>query len=301
MALEVVAFRRDGFTGDIDLEMTGLPAGVIAHGLKIPAGQSRGLMLITARADAPRGYANATFVGRSTLAGQAVTRPCRLASVSWPIPDSWGEIPSPRLLADVPVSVSGIDLAPLTITAKTPVVEAKVGEKLTIPLVHKRTSDFSGDKISMRLIGAGFERVPAFNLPVKADQSQMVVDLKPLNLSPGDYRVSILGGGVVKYRHLPEVVASVEAASQKRLVEVKALEAEVKKVATDAQNAPAAKKAQMAKTLATVNARMKAATAALTAAQQQLLKAREAAQPRDVADIMVGEPFTIRVKPVEKK
>lgn len=301
MALEVVAFRRDGFNGDIDLEMTGLPAGVIAHGLKIPAGQSRGLMLITARPDAPRGYANATFVGRSTIAGQAVTRPCRLASVSWPIPDSWGEIPSPRLLADVPVSVSGIDLAPLTITAKTPVVEAKVGEKVTIPLVHKRTSDFSGDKIHMKLIGAGFERVPGFDLPTKADQSQMVVDLKPLNLSPGDYRVSILGGGVVKYRHQPEVVASVEAASQKRLVEVKALEAEVKKVATDARNAPAAKKAQMAKTLATVNARMKAATAALTAAQQQLLKAREAAQPRDVADIMVGEPFTIRVKPVEKK
>lgn len=301
MALEVVAFRRDGFNGDIDLEMTGLPAGVIAHGLKIPAGQSRGLMLITARTDAPRGYANASFTGRSTIAGQAVTRPCRLASVSWPIPDSWGEIPSPRLLADVPVSVSGIDLAPLTLTARTPIVEAKVGEKLTIPLVHKRTSDFSGDTMQMRLIGAGFERVPGFDLPIKADHSQMVVDLKPLNLAPGDYRVSILGGGVVKYRHQPEVVASVEAASQKRLVEVKALEAEVKKVATDAQNAPAAKKAQMAKTLATVNARMKAATAALTAAQQQLLRAREAAQPRDIADIMVGEPFTIRIKPVEKK
>lgn len=301
MALEVVALRRDGFDGDIELAMEGLPKGVTAQGLKIPAGQSRGTMLITAQADAPRGYANATFVGRSTIAGQVVTRPCRLASVSWPIPDSWGEIPSPRLLADVPVSVSGIDLAPMTIAAKSPVLDAKVGEKLTIPLVHKRNSEFSGNTIKMKAIGAGFEKAPGFDLPLKADNSQVVLDLKALNVPPGEYHVSFLGGGVVKYRHRPELVASAEAASQKILVEVKALEAEVKRVATDAQNAPAAKKEQMTKALAAVSAKMKAATDALNATQQQLTKAKEAAQPRDIADIVVCEPFTIRVKPVEKK
>ena len=303
MALEVVAFRRDGFDGDIELAMEGLPKGVTAHGLKIPAGQTRGMMLITAQADAPRGYANAAFVGRSTIAGQPVTRPCRLASFAWPIPDSWGEIPSPRLLADVPVSVSGIDFAPLTITAKTQVFEAMVGEKVTIPLVHKRTTDFSGDKIHMKAIGAGFERAPGFDLPIKADSSQAVLDLKALNIPPGEYRVSFLGGGVVKYRHEPGLVvaATVEVASKKMLAEVKLLEAEVKKVATDAQNAPPEKKEQMAKTLAAVNAKMKAANDALTATQLQLKKAQDAAMPKDIADIIVCEPFTIRVKPVEKK
>ena len=39
---------------------------------------------------------------------------------------------------------------------------------------------------------------------------------------------------------------------------------------------------------------------ALNATRQQLNKAKEAAQPRDIADIVVCEPFTIRVKPVEK-
>jgi hypothetical protein len=201
----------------------------------------------------------------------------------------------------VPVSVSGIDLAPLTIVAKTPVLEAKVGEKLTVPLVHKRTSEFSGDTIQMKAIGAGFEKAPGFDLPIKADTSQVVLDLKALSVPPGEYRVSFLGGGVVKYRHRPELVASVEAVSQKKLMEVKALEVEVKKVASDAQNAPAAKKEQMTKTLAAVNAKMKAATDALNATQQQLNKAKEAAQPRDIVDIVVCEPFTIRVKPAEKK
>jgi hypothetical protein len=301
MALEVIAFRRDGFDGEIELAMEGLPAGVTAQGLKIPAGKSHGLMLITAKADAPRGYANARFVGRATIADQSVTRPCHLASVAWPIQDSWGEIPSPRLLADVPVSVAGVELAPLTIAAKTPVLEAKAGDKLTVPLVHTRRSDFSGDKVQMRVIGPGFERAPGFDLSVSAKDSQVVLDLKALNVPPGEYHVSFLGGGVVSYRHQPERVVSAEAEARKMQAEVKSLEAEVKKVAADAEKAPATKKEQMTKTLATMSAKMKAATAALSANEQRLKEAKAAAAPRDIADIIVCEPFTIRVKPAEKK
>jgi seryl-tRNA synthetase len=84
-------------------------------------------------------------------------------------------------------------------------------------------------------------------------------------------------------------------------VEVKTLEAEVKKVAGDVQAAPPAKKEQMVKAMAAVNAKMKAATEALNATKDQLKRATEAAQPRDIADIVVCEPITIRVKPMEKK
>ena len=301
MALEVVAFRRDGFDGEIELVMDGLPKGVTAQGLKIPPGQSRGMMLITAQPGAARGYANATFVGRATIAGQAVTRPCRLASFAWPIPDSWGEIPSPRLVADVPVSVSGLDPAPVRIASKLPVLDAKVGEKLTVHLVHTRAHDFSGDQIPMKVIGAGFEKAPGFDLPINADHSEVTLDLKALNVPPGEYHVSFLGGGVVKYRHRPETVSSVESELQQKRVEVKSLEEVVKKVTTEAQNAPATKKEQMAKSLTEANAKMKAAAAALSATEQQLKKAKESAQPRDIADIIVCEPFTIRVLPVEKK
>ena len=55
MALEVVAVRRDGFDGEIELTMENLPDGVTASGLKIPAGQSRGIMLVTAAEGAPQG------------------------------------------------------------------------------------------------------------------------------------------------------------------------------------------------------------------------------------------------------
>jgi hypothetical protein len=177
----------------------------------------------------------------------------------------------------------------------------KVGEKLTVPLLHKRNSDFSGNKIPMKVIGAGFERAPGFELTINADSSELVFDLKKLNVPPGEYRVSCLGGGVVKYSHQPELVVVTEAEAKKKLAEVKLLEDEVKKVSADAKNAPPEKKDQMMKTLAATNAKMKAATVALTATNEQLARAKAAAQPKDIADIIVCEPFIIRVKPVEKK
>ncbi len=299
MALEVVAFRRDGFDGDIELAMEGLPEGVTAHGLKIPAGQSRGLMLISARADAPRAFTNAAFVGRSQIGGQAVTRPCRMASVAWPIPDSWGEIPSPRLLADVPVSVSGIDLAPLTIAPEIPRLEAKTGEKLTIPLVHTRRSEFSGATMQMRAIGAGFERVPAFELSLTAERSEAVLDLAALKVPPGDYLIAFHGGAVAKYRHHPEAVDVAAAAREQAQREAAELETQLKQAVETAQAAPADQKPESEQVVADLTARLKAANERVAAAEAQLKRATEVAQPRDIVDIVVTEPIAIRIQPAE--
>lgn len=202
MALEVVAVRRDGFDGDIELMMDGLPPGVTARGLKIPAGKSRGMMLVTARQEAPRSLASATFFGRAQIDGAVVERPCRLASMAWPVPDAWSEIPSPRLLADVPVSVSGFDFAPLTIApAGSEVREATVGEKLVIPLVQTRRSDFSGATMQLKAIGAGFDQAPAFDVRFTDDTAQAVLDLAALKTPPGEYVIAFHGGAVAKFRY----------------------------------------------------------------------------------------------------
>ncbi len=301
MVLEVVALRRDGFDGDIDLAMEGLPEGVTAHGLKIPAGQSRGMMLVTANQNAPRSVGQATFLGKVTIDGAAVIRPCRLASYAWPIPDSWGEIPAPRLMADVPVSVSGLDFAPLSIAAPTAtVIEATVGEKLTIPLALTRRSEFSGATMELRTAGVGFDRVPVITLPLTADQSLAVVDLAALKTPPGDYLIAFYGGAVTKYRHQLEAVAAAEAALQKVKLEVTALEVESKKVAEETAAAPTDKKPETDKLVADVAVRLKAAMTAVSAADQKLKNVTATAQPRDIVDIVVSEPIAIRVKAAAK-
>lgn len=302
MALEVVAFRRDGFTGEINLMMDGLPDGVSAQGLKIPAGQSRGIMLVTAEQEAPRSFGNVRFFGRAEIEGNQVERPCRLASVAWPIADSWGEIPRPRLLADVPISVSGIDFAPLTIAAPVGMVcEATAGEKLTIPLVLTRRSEFSGATMQLKTMGTGFEQAPAFELSLTADNAQAVLDLAALKTPPGDYVIAFYGGAVAKYRHHPEAVAAAEEAHRKAAQEVQELEAEAKKLAEAAQSATDDAKSAAQQAIEDNAARQKAAAAALAAAAERLKQANETAKPRDIADIVVSQPVAVRIKPAETK
>jgi hypothetical protein len=284
MAIEVVAIRRDGFDGDIDIALENLPEGVTAQGLKIAAGQSRGLLLVTADQNAPRGLTNAKFTGRAKINGADVVRPCQLASHAWPIPDSWGEIPRPRLMADVPVSVSGFDFAPITIApADRKPIEAAVGEKVTIPLVHTKRSEFSGATLQLRTMGAGFDRNAMFDVSLTADGSQAVLDLAALKPAPGDYLIAFYGSAVAKYRHRLDDVTAAEDAVRKAEADLKAIAAEAAQAAEG------------------VAERQKAAEAALAAAKERLKQATAVAQPRDIVDIVVSEPIAIRVKPAESK
>jgi hypothetical protein len=302
MALEVVAIRRDGFDGDIELTMEDLPKGVTAQGLKIPAGKSRGIMLVTADQKAPRSLTSAKFTGRAQIDGKTVTRACRLASMAWPVTDAGREVPSPRLLADVPVSVSGFELAPLTITTKgREPLEVAVGKQLTIPLILARRTEFSGATMRLKVFGVGFEQAVSFDIPLTADTAEAVLDLAKLKTPPGDYLISFYGGAVAKYRYCPEAILGAEAAERKAEQELKTLDAEARKLASDAKAAPAAAKAKADQAVAAMTARQKAATSAMTAAAERIKKATAAAAPKDIVDIVVSEPIAIRVKPAETK
>jgi len=169
MAFEVVVVRRDGFDGEIQLSMEGLPAGVSASGLKIPAGKNQGMMIISAAEDAKTTFGVAKILGKATINGTMVTRESRLASMTWPVADAKQEIPKPRLVADIPISVTTSEKAPISFAAAEPKVwEAKVGETLKIPLKASWNSEFSGSSIKLKAYGAGFEGVKEFDLP---DQS----------------------------------------------------------------------------------------------------------------------------------
>ena len=204
MALEVAVIRKDGFTGPIELGMEGLPKGVSAGGLRIPAGKLRGIMLVTAEENAPRGVSSATMFGVAQIDGKTVRRPCQLASMTWPVKDAKQEIPKPRLLADVPVSVGGSAKAPLTIApAERKVWEVAAGGKLTIPLKHTRREDFSGSAISLKTFGDGFDRTKAFEATLTGTRSEAVLDLAALKTPPGDYLIAFYGSAVAKHPTTP--------------------------------------------------------------------------------------------------
>lgn len=297
MAFDVVAIRRDGFTGPIELDMEGLPAGMSATGLNIPAGKSHGTMLITAAADAPRSLATAKMVGRAKIDGEWVKRDCPTASMAWPN----GETPSPRLMADTPVSVGGSESAALTIkSAEDKVWSAKAGEKLTIPLALTWRGEVAGS-LRLKALGSGFEAVKPFDVALNAPAMSAVLDLAALKTPPGDYTIAFYGNLVSKHRHNPEGVKPAEEALQRATDEASAAAARAKSLTEAAKTAPAEKKAPADQAAKTAVEREKAANAAKLAAERSLKTITEAAKPVDTADIVVSEAIRILVQPADKK
>ena len=302
VALEVVVFRRDGFDGAIDMKMTNLPDGVTATSLKIAAGATRGIVLVTAHQDAPRGYSFADFVGIAEIDGQPVSRPVQLGAMAWPITDGWGEIPSPRLVGNVAVSVGGSELAPLTIKPQSPeVVQAVAGSKVTLPLALQLRSEFSGSIVQMKTFGVGFESVPLFDLSLASTTSEATIDLAALKTQPGEYTIAFYGGAVAKYADDPDGVARAQRAHDLAVESAKSVTAELERLKAEATAADETAKA--AATAAVENATKQKADedAKVTAAAAKLKSATDRAVPQDTVDIVVSEPITIRVTPAEAK
>ncbi len=301
MALEVVVVRRDGFDREIELGMDDLPEGMSACGLKIPAGKSRGIMLITAAENAPRSFASAKLFGRALIDGMPVTRPCRLASMAWPVRDASQETPSPRLLVDGPVSVNGSESAPITIApSENKVWEAKAGDKLTIPLNVVWRGEFTGG-LKLKTFGAGFEGAKEIDVAINAPTSEAVLDLVALKTLPGEYVIAFYGSATTKYRYNPGAVKAAEEEQTKAEQEALALAAAAKKLADDAKAAPADKKTEAENAVKAVAEQQKIADAAKVEAAKRMKAATDTAMPKDTVDIVVSEPIRILIKPADTK
>lgn len=298
MPFEIVAVRRDGFDGEIRLEMTDLPEGVTATGVNIPAGKTVGTLLITASSDAPRGLSTAKLTARAEIDGSETVREGRLASMAWPVPNHWSEIPAPRLLADIPVSVNGTEPAPITIAAADSVYEVEEGGSLTIPLQQSIRSEFSGATISLKTFGSGgFSSNAAFDSSLTKDASEAVLDLTKLKVQPGEYTVAFYGSAVAKYRYNPQAVEVAQAALDLAKQELEKATEQAATLTESAATASADEQAALKQRAAEAAQQKAQAEAAVKAAEKSLQQATKAAAPKDIVDIVVSEPFTVRVTP----
>lgn len=283
---EVVVQRRDGFDGEIEIAMENLPAGVSAAGLKIAKSKPNGHLILTAAGDAKPAFSLAKLMGKAMINGAAVTRPVRVASMEWPVKDAKGEIPAPRLMADIPVSVTDSEKSPVSIAAsENKVWEAKVGESLKIPLKLTWRNEYNGTSIKVKAYGEGFTGIKEFDIPIKAATHEAVIDLAELKVAPGDYTLAFYSLGICRYSYNPAAVPLAEAAQKKAEQLAAAVAAEAKKLAaTDANAAKVAAEKQ------------KQAEAAMADATKRMKTISTAATPADTVDIIVSEPIRISVK-----
>jgi hypothetical protein len=296
VALEVVTVRRDGFDGEISLKVEELPQGVTAQGLKIPAGKMRGILLLTASQDAPQGLSNATITATAQIGDQVVAHPMQMAQMVWPIPDAWSEIPSPRLVSGIPVSVTTSELAPITIAPADPkVIEAKLGEVVKIPLVHTVRSEFSGAVLQLKTMGPGFDANPQFDVQISAANSQATVNLSSVKPAPGDYTIAFYGSAVARYRYNPLAIPLAEN-ELKKAQEQQQKATEILMQKTQALSSIAAEqKADAEAEVAEATKQKQLADAQVTAATEKLKQINQQASPRDTAEIIITEPISIRI------
>jgi hypothetical protein len=297
MAFEVVVVRRDGFDGEIELFMEGLPPGVRACGLTIPAGRQQGMLFITADETATPALSIARILGRARIDGHEAVRPCRLASVVWSIDYAPNDFPRSRLTADVPVSVTDFEKATASIAAaEDKVWEAQAGATLTIPLRITWREEFNGTSIKLKPFGTVFAGVKPIDLPINASTAEAVLDLAALKTPPGDYVLAFSGISVVKHRANPDVVKVAEEEQQRANQEVAALTAAANELAAQAAKAPDADKAEAVRAATSAAEKQKLAEAALARAAAHVKAMTAAATPKDILDFLVSEPIRISVK-----
>jgi hypothetical protein len=255
--IRILVFRRDGFDGDIEIAVEGLPAGVTASPVTIGGASTVGTLVLVAATDANDSVGEIKISGKSTVAGAAVARTARSGVVVWGAQNG-NEAPRSRLAQGILLSVMGSETAPALVEAgEGKVWEISRGGRLQIPLKITRHGEFEGN---LTLQPRGVPRninVQNVNLDKSKSDGKVQVNIST-NAAPGTYTFALATQAQLKnYRRNPQ--AADEAKKEKERIDK--LAGELSKAASEAQKAKQAAE-QAAKTAADMAKQMADAIAA---------------------------------------
>lgn len=278
-SIDVVVFRRDGFEGEVQVTIDGLPQGVTSAPIVIGPGQDAGVLVLSAAEDAPESMSLVTVLGKANINGTEVVHPARSATMVW-----GGQInqvmPRSRLTRNLAVAVSGVETAPFFVdVGGNPVLEMSKAGKVEVPVKVIRRGDFKGNVALVPNAVPPNVKPPTVTLDEKTAEGKLEIALPP-NTPPGTYSFTLLATTQVNYARNPEAVT--EATARKTAVDkIVAERAAAAKAATDAKAAAEKKAADMQ--TAVEKARQTAEAAAKAAAEADA-KAKAAAEAKAAAD-----------------
>jgi len=248
LALDVLAIRRDGFTGEIEIEAEGLPPGVTAHPSLIRAGANRGSIVLTAAEGMKPSAGSFRVLGHGTLEGGEISGVASVATLRWNVDNQTMPMIF-RESREIPVSVTA-DTAPLAVqAAETRVWEVVRGGSVNVPLAVTRRA---GAKGAVSLAWPG--------LPAELKIGGAMIDEKATTVT-----VSITADTKLLAGTYPLVFEAVSKMAYARNLEAaKAARADAERLAAIAKDR---------------TAKVEAAKQAVAAAQKAVADARAAVQP----------------------
>ena len=297
--IKLLVLRRDGFKEDINVTVSGLPAGIIAPPVRIPASSNVFSLFLAAKDDAPAGLGEVKITGTAKLGDATLVREARLSTVNWDqaADNNATEAPQTRLARSFPLAVTDRESAPLTFAmeAKQP-LETCVFNKLLIPVNFTRRADFTAE-VKLKVTGnKNLEKMPELAGTEKTKSVQLVLNLAEQKLPPGEHTFWLQTRAKGKMR--PYMDAAKEAETKAKAAEKEAAEATAKaKEAKAAAKvaAPAEAKAAAEKTAKEAEAKAKEAEARKTAAAAAMKQMTDKSKPRDVDAAFYSLPITLVV------
>jgi len=299
--LKVEVERRDGFQGEIEISVEGLPDGVTCQGAILGGNSSSATLIVSAAEDANAWTGSIEVVGKSKIDDTEVARTARAASAVWGTTNRTQKIPTFRLTRDLALAIVDKETAVAHVQAgEDKIWETSRGGKLEIPVKVTRRNGYKAD-LKLTAVDVPNEFKPK-DITIKGDAADGKLALAIANNStkPGAYTFYLKGDVKYKYARNPDAVKAQEA-KQKELAaklteltnkqtEANAKKAAAAKAATDAANAlkAADQKLAAAKTAAQKDAKNPQLADALKKAeegrQQADTKSKEAAKGKADAD-----------------
>ena len=307
--LLVRAIRRDGFDGEISLEVNGLPAEIQIGGAKIGKGQNSTSLSLRGGAGLADWTGALRVVGRAPLPGGGeLVRDGLGVTLVREIADFDKERVVSKLDREILFAGRAAG-APVGIELQGPqVIETSIGATVELPFKVAKAGAFKG---ATKFYPVGFANVkkrPEVSLDLnKVGEGKLSIPLKPSNenkYAPGSFSIKLRADA--QFQHHPDPRGITVATEDKKAVDA-ALAA-----ANESVKAAQAKRAEIEKAGLTEDEKAKqvaAAQAVLAAAQEKVKAANEAKKraeatlkqandrnrPRDVRIAAYSAPVTIKV------
>jgi hypothetical protein len=213
----VVAFRRDGFDGDIAVTAAGLPAGVTAKPLILGGSNSQGFLTLWAAPDAAAWTGPITISGTAKVADKDLVRGARPASIIWGkrVFGNQAQVRS-RLDLETVLSVLDHETEPTRIELKEDKVwTVELGKSLEFPIKLTETGTRVGG-LAVNVHGfPGMKRgAPTITLGEKETEGKISIAFTPggnFELTPGRCQFVLQGVGNSKYRQNPAAAGAATA------------------------------------------------------------------------------------------
>ncbi len=198
LPIKVIALRRDGFNGPIDLTVQGLPPGVSAMPARIEAGKTSTLIFLHASNECASAVAPVLIRGHAMMGVVGLTNDARAVSVTWTVTDPGAELVQSRASHEYVVSTIA-EIFPVRLNAANGLTNhAITGTKIKFPLSLASDGEITGP-LKLKAVGiAGLESAKEFELDPKSTNAVYEVDLAQQKLGPGTYTFALQGLATMK-------------------------------------------------------------------------------------------------------